>query len=397
MKLLFIAWDAGGAHYMSGLFLPILQRLVPYGYQVEVLHLSSIVPEKVKGLKLQAEEFQIAYHHISIDRSPKGFVYAIRLGRKFLRDFQKQNPGAILMPRSYMPALMLRLAGLKNCTLVYDMDGLSLDERLDFAGWSPISLKYKFFRAIEKWIFKRSKAIMVRTNESRRIICERHPHLNEGQIFRVVNGKDISVFNAIPDEKRQEMRTSLGVLKEEVLVVYCGTIAPQYCLDEMFHWFNKLLAQGVKARFMLLTGQVDIVKAHDQYQVFEDQIILKTVQAKEVPRYLGASDVALGFRRAKFSMKGVAPIKIGEYLLCGLPVICSKGIGDTEKDLQDLGSVIVIDECNTNELNQAVVAFVKAKDRFLKVPVNESVEMGRDLYSLEAAESSYMRVLEYVK
>jgi glycosyltransferase involved in cell wall biosynthesis len=44
---------------------------------------------------------------------------------------------------------------------------------------------------------------------------------------------------------------------------------------------------------------------------------------------LAAADVGLAFRATDFSTQAIAPIKLGEYLLCGLPVIGTAHIGDT--------------------------------------------------------------------
>jgi glycosyltransferase involved in cell wall biosynthesis len=49
----------------------------------------------------------------------------------------------------------------------------------------------------------------------------------------------------------------------------------------------------------------------------------------EVPRYLAAADVGAAFRTPTFSTRGVAPVKLSEYLLCGVPVVGTAGIGDT--------------------------------------------------------------------
>ena len=54
-----------------------------------------------------------------------------------------------------------------------------------------------------------------------------------------------------------------------------------------------------------------------------------TVQPLDVPRYLACADIGTAFRDSSFSMKAVAPIKLAEYLLCGLPVVGTSDIGDT--------------------------------------------------------------------
>ena len=65
------------------------------------------------------------------------------------------------------------------------------------------------------------------------------------------------------------------------------------------------------------------------------------VNFNEIPMYLSAADIAFSLRIPRYSMRGVFPIKLAEYLLMGLPVITSKGIGDTEDLLKDAPGVFI--------------------------------------------------------
>jgi glycosyltransferase involved in cell wall biosynthesis len=49
-----------------------------------------------------------------------------------------------------------------------------------------------------------------------------------------------------------------------------------------------------------------------------------------VPCYLAAADIGAAFRTASFSTRAVAPVKLSECLLCGVPVVGTASIGDTQ-------------------------------------------------------------------
>ena len=51
-------------------------------------------------------------------------------------------------------------------------------------------------------------------------------------------------------------------------------------------------------------------------------------------------EVITALRRSSFSMRAVAPIKLGEYLLCGLPALASPGVGDTDAIAADAGLLL---------------------------------------------------------
>ena len=60
-----------------------------------------------------------------------------------------------------------------------------------------------------------------------------------------------------------------------------------------------------------------------------------------VPQYLGCADLGLALRQPNFSAHSVAPIKLGEYLMCGLPVVATAGIGDPGAISVDVGAILV--------------------------------------------------------
>jgi glycosyltransferase involved in cell wall biosynthesis len=63
----------------------------------------------------------------------------------------------------------------------------------------------------------------------------------------------------------------------------------------------------------------------------EGDLLVARVEPTEIPDYLQAADVAISFIKPSFSKQASSPTKIAEYLGCGLPVICNKGVGDLDE------------------------------------------------------------------
>lgn len=61
----------------------------------------------------------------------------------------------------------------------------------------------------------------------------------------------------------------------------------------------------------------------------EDSFTVKRSAPADVAGYLAAADAGIAFRTPSFAMQAVAPVKVAEYLLCGLPVVGTAAIGDT--------------------------------------------------------------------
>ena len=81
----------------------------------------------------------------------------------------------------------------------------------------------------------------------------------------------------------------------------------------------------------------------------------------EVMRYMSAADAGIIMRNDIVVNNVASPIKIGEYLGCGLPVILTRGIGDYSEAVSRAGIGIILDE--NNDTAQQVVEFME-KDSF---------------------------------
>src|SRR5262249_5120280 len=84
--------------------------------------------------------------------------------------------------------------------------------------------------------------------------------------------------------------------------------------------------------FRIFTGDMsELNGALDRVGV-RDQTWIKATHLPpgEMPMALMQCDLALALRQPAFSTQGVVPIKLGEYMLAGLPVIGTAGVGYVE-------------------------------------------------------------------
>ena len=61
---------------------------------------------------------------------------------------------------------------------------------------------------------------------------------------------------------------------------------------------------------------------------------VRSVAPRDVPGFLSAADAGIALYRPGISRLGTSPVKVSEYLACGLPVIVNSGIGDTDQLVQ---------------------------------------------------------------
>ena len=204
----------------------------------------------------------------------------------------------------------------------------------------------------------------------------------------VFNGRDRNVFAYQPN-LREEVRQELG-LKDELMFVYAGSLGPQYCLNEMLEIFQAYATKHL-TKFLILTGNTEFAEQNIPSEL-KAHVILKSVPSEKVSFYLNGGDVAFGLRKPTFSMQGVAPIKLGEYLLCGLPVIASKGIGDTEKILENF------EECYLYDHSVGLRTQIDQIKNFVEKAIfanrNKIAQKAQHYFSLEAAAESYLNAIK---
>ena len=396
-NLLFITWDGPQTSYMEGLFMPIFQEIAKKeAVQFHVLQFTWAEEQKIGQTQAIAKQMGIHYTALPILRKPNvsvGSLWTVFTSVKIIKKYIQEHQIDVVMPRSTFPALMVNqvlkvpFRGFKGRSfqLIFDADGLPLEERVDFAGLQRNSYLYRFLKAAETKMLQRADAVITRSQKAIDIHVAALGEEHRKKFSVVFNGRNPDTFK-IDVAARSEARDSLGI-ESEFVFVYAGSLGPQYCLPEMLEIFKNHLKK-YSAKFLILTGNTAFAEEHIPEDLRSD-IIIRSVSAEEVAFYLNAGDCAFALRQPSFSMHGVAPIKLGEYLLCGLPVIASKGIGDTEEILQKIPNCYLFDHENKNAVSEAT-DFVET----LKEIDHEAIrKSGLQYFSLSNSADSYLHAL----
>tara|TARA_R110002073_G_scaffold192387_1_gene351181 strand:+ start:26097 stop:27314 length:1218 start_codon:yes stop_codon:yes gene_type:complete len=399
LNILFITWDGPQTSYLEGLFLPIFQVLKTAGFNVHVLQFTWDDAQVFEHRRIACEEAGCSYERVSVIRKPiaLGSLMSAFLGYKHIRKAISKWNIDVVMPRSTLPALssLMALYGRKT-SMLFDADGLQLDERVDFSGLSPSGPVYRLLRDIEAQAVRRAGVVITRSDKAVEILLARAgAGTNKDKFHVVANGRDTDLFNPGDQDSRTNTRELLGVLSDTPLLVYAGSIGPQYCVPEMLRLFELVKKKRPKARFLILTGSPDIIKAQIKSKAnIAGSIIVKTVTVHEVPAYLACADLGIAFRKSSFSMQGVAPIKLGEYLLCGLPLVATEGIGDTHMIDKKVGALVK--EINEAELEAIADWFVDEVVPLRKEMRESCSRVGVKYFSLKACSNSYIKALTQV-
>lgn len=399
MNVLFVTWDGPQVAYLESLFLPIFAGLAQRGVRFHVVQFTWADNARLSRARAACAAAGVGYRSLPVWRRPKAAgalasaLAGSRAVRRAIRDFDID----VVMPRSNLPGLAVLACGGSGRPMVFDADGLPLDEAVEFAGRSPRSFSHRLLRDIEAQLVQRAAVVLTRTGSAARTLAARAGAGIDPGKFRVVgNGRDPAVFHPGDAASRALTRSTLDVADRAPLAVYAGSLGDQYCPAEMLDFIQALVARRSDARCLVLTGQPEVMERHlSQRPALSGAVIVRRARPEEVPAYLACADIGLAFRRPSFSMKAVAPVKLGEYLLCGVPVLATRDIGDT--GAIGTGAGLLLDAIDATAVEAAadwvVDALLPDRDGFRE----RCVATGKSGFSLDATVSAYAQAFEEVR
>ena len=402
MKVSFITWDGPQQNYLESLFFPIFEEASGGGCAFSVLQFTWGDRGQMASIEDAARRRGIDYEGTTVIRKPLKPATAAMVVRGAAQVVlhARAKGTDVLMPKQIMPAAMCMMAKpfLGNVKLVFDTDGFMADERVDFGGWDKDGLTYRAFRAVEKKASEAADAVLTRTHRAKDVLLERGDGLGDEDIYPIANAKDAQQFSPGSNEERRAKRKDEAIPISAPWVVYAGSLGPQYHPEAIARFFRAVRSRREDARLTILTGHQEAAReVINAVGVPQDAVDIKRVHPDEVPGYLAAADVGLAFRTPSFSQRGVCPIKVAEYLLCGLPVVATRGVGDIDDQVDEgVGLMLDVDELIGAGLDDAADQFVddimKNREEYRRA----CRERGLEHFGLEQCGAKLREVLEGV-
>lgn len=145
-------------------------------------------------------------------------------------------------------------------------------------------------------------------------------------------------------EKRLIARQRLD-LGDRLVLAYVGTMTGyQYVADGALTFVANALAANKSVHLLALTNDPPKLEAIARdLGISADHSTIRRVPQHEVPSYLMAADAGLLLRQPSRMNRVSMPVKLGEYLSCGVPVIVSRMDGWVDDLVGKGGAGIAID------------------------------------------------------
>lgn len=322
-------------------------------------------------------------------------VYDVLRLRKLVKRLHREQPFSVIHCRSYITSLVgLHLKRRECVPFVFDMRAFYADERVDGNLWNlrnPIfKTVYHFFKRMERAFLQEADFTVSLTGKGRDIIHSWTGLKGQPLPIEVIPCcADLNHFS--PDRVRPELRDSLmaelGLLKDDLVLTYLGSVGTWYMLPEMLDFFKVLLSGRPNAKLLFITPDSadEILPIVSEKGILQDHIIIRQADREEVPTYLSLAHVALFFIKPVFSKSGSSPTKHGEMLGMGLPLITNANVGDMDRIVSSSGTGIIINDFS----EQSYLSAVAQMDDLLLIPKERMYQAAQDFYSLEMGVQRY--------
>lgn len=399
-NILYLSYDGMTDPLGQSQVLPYICGLAKHGYQFTLI--SCEKPDRYEKYKSIIEaiclENNINWQPVFYHKSPPilSTLWDINQIQKLAYKIDKKIEFDLVHCRGYIPALiglgMKRRFGTK---FLFDMRGLWADEKVDAGAWNlskPIyKAIYQFFKRKEREFFLNADFTVSLTHAGKKEI-QSWDYMQglEDKIAVIPCCADTDLFNGanINENDKSNWRKNLGIQENQFILSYLGSIGTWYMLDEMLDFFIELKKQKATAKFLFIThDEHEKIKQAASDRNILDDIIIQPAQRNEVAQILSLSDLSIFFIRSTYSKISSSPTKQGEIMAMGIPLICNKGVGDTDSIVEKYHSGKIVEDFSKESYHSTIEKHFSA--HYDKLSIRNGAI---DYFSLEGGVERYRAI-----
>jgi glycosyltransferase involved in cell wall biosynthesis len=254
------------------------------------------------------------------------------------------------------------------------------------------SPRHRSLNAKEKEIVEKSDFIFCVSEKMKRFIASKY-NVNESKFIVTPTCVETALFS-YSENKKNEARERLSLNGKNV-VLFMGHINSWQINDSFVILFRNLKKQMDNIHFLILTDGVgSFQKIFKKCGINDENYSIYSVKHSEVPDYAVSADMAILLRDSSIVNQVAAPAKFGEYLALGLPVIVTKGIGDTEDIIKKHNVGVVLEDLASDEVERRINEMLDLIRHGRPNLSEDCVRVANNLLSKEVSINEFMRVYE---
>ena len=199
--------------------------------------------------------------------------------------------------------------------LIFDMRGFWSQEKADRSGWSRKGILFKFFNRLENNLIVVSDSVITLTKNARDVILSENPVIPEKKFTIIPTCTDLDLF------KKKKIRES----NEEFILGHIGSVHTAYDINPVLQLYKGLFNKFGHIRLLVINRDShEYLKTQiEKLDISKENIEVVRAEFLDIPNLIKKIDFGCFFANENLSIKGSMPTKLGEFLACGVPVICN--------------------------------------------------------------------------
>lgn len=392
MSILYITQDGITDHIGRSQVAPYVLGLARRGHRIHVLSAEKEGREDlIAEYGAQFAAAGVEWTRVRYRNRPQllGQLWTQMKLRRVAGRIVRKNGVRLVHCRSFPPALIgqaLKRRG--SVRYVFDFRDFYADG----------GMQTKRFKLVYRWL-KRKEGGLVRDADkvvcltqraagilSRWYLADRADALRHFQVIPCC--ADFSLFDPaqVSDAQRAAARRRADIPDGVFVLLYLGSLGPDYLLPEMVSLFRALLEVRPESIFLFVAnnGHALVEREFTRQGVDIERFRLVNADRREVPHYVALADSAVIFIRSIESKAGCSPTKLAELFACNVPVIANAGVGDLDRIISpETNASMLVPDFSVESLRRA--------SKFITAPARRNIDIrskSRD-YSLESGVDRY--------
>ena len=367
-RVLYVSYNGALEEIVPSQVIPYLRELTKGGYDFTLLTFEKKQRLKEEGrygvikIKNEFKEIGINWHWLHYHKRMPILATSldIFLGAIYVSYFVIIRKIRIVHARSIVPAVMCLTAKLFGAKLVFDTRGLLAEEYVGGGHWKEGGLKYRLVKFFERLCLQLADAIVVLTKRHRAYLLNLpwcRNRVAKAPVEIIPCCVDLERFKYIPKGHQPDNRKSP---QSDFIFAYLGKIGKHYMLREMLDFLKIAFEILPNSKFMIITqtNQQQILDIVSTNRLDSKRVIIKKPAHNQIPSLICGADAGIFFINS-YKKFGSSPIKLGEFLSCGIPVIINSDIGDTEDLVSSNRVGVVLRKFSDNDYNRILFEFLE--------------------------------------
>ncbi len=258
-------------------------------------------------------------------------------------------------------------------------------------------VKFRIYALMEMLVHRNSDKILVLDSTIGKWLEKRYS-IPESKILVAPNGVDTKLVHADLAEGKK-IRKKFGISAGSRVLIYLGGLGDERYLDFLRESAAIIKKTSATILFVIASDETPVAMGHiaeiestvKQLGLKDNFLLVKNIPHSEVYRYLSAADIGIDFWEG-FELFAV-PVKILEYMACGLPVVVKTPANNESFQKFFSGNDVGFRSDNWKELAENLERILKNFGPF-RLKAKNNAAIIKTKYTRDACNAGVLRVLK---